>query len=209
MGEEHAACVDALTYRQVAVVSDAFAGTRNGGSMVNVRWPGTRDKAGLGMDVWNVFDQAGMRADHYRNRPPHRWFGELAVAEDGAGRVVGAVQARFNQEYDEELFGEFSGLPGLQCYVEKTAVLPSAQGSSVGTLLMHETTQEARRRRCTHLALRIDWTTEWESRVRFFKHCGLRSLVPEHGDDLYGADVETILQVTALRLRAYGPQASE
>lgn len=171
--------------------------------MVNVRWPDASNKARLGMDVWNVFNQAGMRADDYRNRPPRRWFDELAVAEDGARRVVGAVQARFNQEYDEELFGEFSGLPGLQCYVEKIAVLPSLQGAGVGTLLMHETADEARRQRCTHLALRTDWTTEWKGRVKLFKRCGLRSLVPEREDDLYGADVETILHVTNLRLRAY------
>jgi GNAT superfamily N-acetyltransferase len=160
------------------------------------------------MDVWNVFNEAGLEADRYRRHQPHQWFDELAVAEDRAGQVVGAVQARFNQEYYEEWYGEFSGLPGQQCYVEKIAVLPSNRGSGVGTLLMHETAREAGRRRCTHLALRIDWTTDWKGRVKFFKRCGLRSLVPEHGDDLYGADVETILHDTVLRLRAYGPQAS-
>lgn len=178
-------------------MSDSFAGTRNGGAMVDVRWPDARGKARLGMDVWNVFNQVGMRADDYRSRPPHRWFDELAVAEDDARSVVGVVQVRFNQEYDGELFGEFSGLLGLQCYVEKIAVLPSAQGDGVGTLLMHETAQEARRRRCTHLALRIDWTSDWKRRVEFFESCGLRSLVPRRGDDLYGAEVGAVLEATA------------
>jgi GNAT superfamily N-acetyltransferase len=176
--------------------------------MVNVRWPDASGKAELGMDVWNMFNEAGLEADRYRRHSPHRWFDELAVAEDAVGRVVGAVQARFNQEYFEEWYGEFSGLTGPQCYVEKIAVLPSDQGSCVGTLLMHKTAQEADRRRCAHLALRVDWTTDWRGRVKFFERCGLRSLVPGHEDDLYGADVETILHVTALRLRAYGLQAS-
>lgn len=165
--------------------------------MVNVRWPDVRDKAGLGMKVWSVFDQVGMQADQYRHRPPVRWLDELAVAEDADEHVVGAVQARFNQEYYRAMFGEFSGLSGPQCFVEKIAVLPSVHRCGVGRLLMHETAQEARRRGCTNLALRVDWVTELEGRVRFFKACGLWSLAPERGDDLFGADVDAVLQAMA------------
>ncbi|MFI9811496.1 GNAT family N-acetyltransferase [Saccharothrix variisporea] len=129
--------------------------------------------------------------------PPRRLLaGAVALAETSDGRAVGVVQADFTQEYNER-FGRLAGLSGPQCMVHKIAVLPTVRRSGTGRLLMHETSQEARRRRCTHMALMVDWSTPAAERVAFFKACGLRSLMPTSDDDLYGADLETVLKVTA------------
>lgn len=176
------------------VVSDAIAGTTNGELMVNVRWADASDKPGLNTKVWSVLTEAGLRADHWRGS--RRPLGEVALAEDADGQVVGAVQATFHLGYHDR-FGEFADMPRPQCFVERIAVLPRLHRSRVGKLLMHETAKEAQRYRCTHLALTVDSLTSSTGRVQFFRNCGLRSLAPERGDDLFGADLETVLRSTA------------
>jgi GNAT superfamily N-acetyltransferase len=122
--------------------------------------------------------------------------GAIALAETSDGRAVGVVQADFTQGYNER-FGRLAGFPGPQCMVHKIAVLPTERRSGTGRLLMHETAREARRRGCTHMALIVaSWSTPKEERVAFFEVCGLRPLVPTRSDDLYGADLETVLEAT-------------
>jgi len=82
-----------------AVVSDAIAGTTNGGLMVNVRWADARDKPGLNTKMWSVLTEAGLRADHWRGS--RRPLGEVALAEDADGQVVGVVQATFHLGYHD------------------------------------------------------------------------------------------------------------
>ncbi|NGY63417.1 GNAT family N-acetyltransferase [Lentzea sp. NEAU-D13] len=123
--------------------------------------------------------------------------GAVALAEDSHGQVVGIVHARFNLETYNNRFGELEGLPRPQCMLDKIAVLPTARRSGVGKLLMRETATEAQRYGCSHLALMVDWSTELRDRVEFFKACGLRSLVSGRDDDLFGADLETVLRSTA------------
>lgn len=164
--------------------------------MITVRWPDRHDEPELGRRIWEVLDGAGLKVEQFKliHRP---LTDPVALAETADGRAVGVVRADFRPEPFNERFGELAGLPGPRCLVNQIAVLPTERRSGIGRLLMHETAQEARRRRCTNMALMVDWSTSTAERVAFFKACGLHSLAPERGDDLYGADVETVLKATA------------
>ncbi|MFT7835594.1 GNAT family N-acetyltransferase [Saccharothrix sp. BKS2] len=142
-------------------------------------------------------DGAGLKVEQFKliHRP---LTDPVALAETADGRAVGVVRADFRPEPFDERFGELAGLPGPRCLVNQIAVLPTERRSGIGRLLMHETAQEARRRRCTNMALMVDWSsTSTAERVAFFEACGLRPLVPTRGDDRYGADLETVLEATA------------
>lgn len=142
-------------------------------------------------------DGAGMWADQYK-LAHFRLTDPVALAETTEGRVVGVVWTRFNQEAHEH-FGQLARLAEPLCMVDRLAVLPTYRRSGIGRLLMHKAAQEARLRRCTHMTLWVDRATPPAERVAFFRACGLLPLNPSRDGDLYGADIETVLEATRSR----------
>jgi GNAT superfamily N-acetyltransferase len=179
----------------------------DGGYRRDMGWPRTKELRPLltvrwiddpysGSVAWHadyqrILDAAGMRIGYRVPKQP------TVFVFDG-DEAVGVAQGHVVRDGFNERFGPFESLPVPQSMLDKVAVLPAAQGRGLGRLLVREfATGMSSKWGATHVALLVDQSTEWENRVKFFESCGFSSLIEGSDDDLLGAEISTLLRVTA------------
>ncbi|MEU0533424.1 GNAT family N-acetyltransferase [Amycolatopsis tolypomycina] len=109
--------------------------------------------------------------------------------------VVGVARGEVVRDGFNERFGAFDLLPLPQGMLHELAVVPDARRRGVGRLLVREFASRISSQGCTHVALMVDQSTQWEDRVKFFESCGFYSLIEGSDDDLLGAEIKTLLHV--------------
>jgi GNAT superfamily N-acetyltransferase len=167
-------------------------------SLITVCWVTAETWATVKTSAAQVLHEAGLRTNDYkflRRRYPSNSEG-AAIVENSNGEIVGVVTISVRSEGYNDQFGPFHGLPGPRAFVDEIGVIPSAQGAGVGRALMRAAAQEIRRRGALRLALRVDEASDQTVRRAFFASCGLWSLRPDRYDDLLGASVDEVLDVT-------------
>lgn len=160
--------------------------------MLTTRWVDpSSDSAAWLTDYRRILEVAEMRTDPM---PRHRSGNPAVFAFEGE-EALGVALGHVSREGFNERFGEFASLPGPQAMLDKLAVVPAARGRGIGQLLVREFAAGVAERRCTHVALLIDQSTPAGERVGFFLSCGFRSLIEGSADDLFGAEIATLLGV--------------
>ncbi|MEB3371279.1 GNAT family N-acetyltransferase [Saccharopolyspora mangrovi] len=100
-----------------------------------------------------------------------------------------------SQEGCQEYFGEFAELPPPHCKLDRICVADDVRRRGVGRRLLHRFAAEARNSGCSHIALKVDESTDTAGRISFFTGFGFYPLDPKQPDHLLGTELASLIEL--------------